>query len=155
LIRRLSPGVVNTPCAVFSFLSVEVLPGPLLRFVHPRAVLRAVEPTLGLAFGARPNAFSLFGSMSFGPLLAFGVGAGETMFEFIVTSCRARGLKVDRLASFIDGLMCPGERVDLVLRGWGYGEGRERVRDRIRRSSAGNEWYVSSECARSACMPAG
>ena len=133
--------VVSTPCAAFSFLSVDVLPGPLLRFVHPRALLRAVEPTLGRACGARPNAFSLFGSISFGPLLALGVFAGEMTLALIGTSCRGRGLKVvvDRLISLIDGLICPGERVDLLLRVWGYGEGRESVRDRIRRSSAGNE----------------
>jgi hypothetical protein len=32
---------------------------------------------------------------------------------------------------------------------------RGSVRDRIRRSSAGNEWYLSKEHARSAWMPAG
>jgi hypothetical protein len=79
--------------------------------------------------------------LPFGPLLALGVGAGEITLSLIRTSCRARRLKVvvDRLMSLIDGLIRPGESVDLLLRDWGYGEARESVRDRIRRSSASNE----------------
>ena len=88
--------VVSIPCPIFSFLSVEDF--PLLRLDHPRAVLRAFDPTLGRALGASPNAFSRLGSISLttkgvDTLRAFGVGAAETTFELNGISCRASGLK--------------------------------------------------------------
>ena len=52
--------VTTVPCAAFSFKSVDVF--PLLRFDHPSALRLAAEPTWGRTFGAKPNAFSCFGS---------------------------------------------------------------------------------------------
>jgi hypothetical protein len=55
--------VIADPCpTTFSFRSVDDL--PVLRFVNPSVVLRAVDLTRGRAAGASPNAFSRFGSIS-------------------------------------------------------------------------------------------
>jgi hypothetical protein len=107
--------VVNIPWVTFSFLSVEDFVRPLLRLVQPRAVRLALEPTLGRALGASPNAFSRFGStvgiIGDKPLGALGVGSGEAMFELIGTSCKASGLNdgKDLLVSFMNCRVCSDE----------------------------------------------
>lgn len=110
--------VITDPCpTTFSFRSVDDL--PVLRFVHPKAVLRALDPTRGCAPGASPKVFSRFGSTSItrgeNGFSASRDGAPDMRLLLRLTSICWRTSTGVRCASGLMGCMCGDGGVTALL----------------------------------------